>query len=117
MGELTERQKFLLTIVVHEYIKTAAPVGSQHLVDHYRLDMSSATVRNELAALGGPIEFVEAWDAASLRHALEQHRDLDLALVDRPAKDAQRCDIGVGNRHAWLPEKGRPPRIEAHQGE
>ncbi len=51
MGELTERQKFLLTLVVHEYIKSAAPVGSQHLVEHYHLDMSSATVRNELGVL------------------------------------------------------------------
>jgi heat-inducible transcriptional repressor len=51
MNDLTDRQKFLLTLVVHEYIKSAAPVGSQHLVEHYRLDMSSATVRNELAML------------------------------------------------------------------
>jgi heat-inducible transcriptional repressor len=51
MIELSERQKFILTLVVHEYIKSAVPVGSQHLVERYRLDMSSATVRNELAAL------------------------------------------------------------------
>lgn len=51
MIELTERQKFLLTLVVHEYMKSANPVGSQHLVERYRLDMSSATVRNELAVL------------------------------------------------------------------
>ncbi len=51
MEELTERQKFILTLLVHEYIRTASPVGSQHLVERYHLDMSSATVRNELAAL------------------------------------------------------------------
>jgi heat-inducible transcriptional repressor len=51
MNELTERQKFLLTLIVHEHIRTAQPVGSQHLVERYHLDMSSATVRNELAAL------------------------------------------------------------------
>ena len=51
MIDLSERQKFLLTLVVHEYIKTAAPISSQHLVERYRLEMSSATVRNELAAL------------------------------------------------------------------
>ncbi len=51
MSELTERQKFLLTLLVHEHIRTAAPVPSQHLVEHYHLDMSSATVRNELVAL------------------------------------------------------------------
>jgi heat-inducible transcriptional repressor len=51
MIELTERQKFILTLVIHEYIRSAAPVGSQTLVSRYKLDMSSATVRNEMAAL------------------------------------------------------------------
>jgi heat-inducible transcriptional repressor len=51
MYELTERQKFILTLMVHEHIRTALPVGSQHLVERYHLDMSSATVRNELGAL------------------------------------------------------------------
>lgn len=49
--ELTDRQKFLLTLAVHDYIKTAQPVSSQHMVQRYGLEMSSATVRNELAAL------------------------------------------------------------------
>ncbi len=51
MSELTERQKFILSLVIHEYTRTAAPVGSQALVSRYRLDMSSATVRNEMAVL------------------------------------------------------------------
>jgi heat-inducible transcriptional repressor len=51
MLELTERQKLVLTLVIHEYSRTAQPIGSRHLVDHYRLDMSSATIRNEMAAL------------------------------------------------------------------
>jgi heat-inducible transcriptional repressor len=48
---ITERQKFFLTLVIHEYLHTTAPVGSNHLVTQYRLDMSPATVRNELQAL------------------------------------------------------------------
>lgn len=51
MNDLTDRQKLVLTLVIHEYIKSAQPIGSQHLVEHFRLDMSSATVRNEMAAL------------------------------------------------------------------
>jgi len=51
MSELTERQKFILALVVHEYARTAAPVGSVYLVEQYHLEMSSATVRNELAVL------------------------------------------------------------------
>jgi heat-inducible transcriptional repressor len=49
--ELSDRQKFILTLVVHEYIRTAMPVGSKSLVEHYQLEMSSATVRNEMGAL------------------------------------------------------------------
>jgi len=51
MLELTDRQKTLLMLVVRDYIETAQPVGSLHLVELYRLDMSSATIRNEMAAL------------------------------------------------------------------
>ncbi|HWR65338.1 MAG TPA: heat-inducible transcriptional repressor HrcA [Bellilinea sp.] len=51
MTELSERQKIILSLVIHEYSSTATPVGSHALVSHYKLDMSSATVRNELAAL------------------------------------------------------------------
>lgn len=51
MLELTDRQKTLLMLVVRDYIETAQPVGSMHLVDHYHLEMSSATIRNEMAAL------------------------------------------------------------------
>jgi len=51
MEELSERQKNLLTLVIHEYIRSAEPVGSRHLVENYHLDLSSATVRNELLEL------------------------------------------------------------------
>ncbi|MCC6146951.1 MAG: heat-inducible transcription repressor HrcA [Anaerolineaceae bacterium] len=51
MSELTDRQKFILTLVVHEHIRSAAPVGSDLLVKNYQLDISSATVRNEMSAL------------------------------------------------------------------
>ena len=51
MNELSERQKVILGLVVHEYVRSAAPVGSKSLVNAYHLDYSPATVRNELAAL------------------------------------------------------------------
>ncbi len=51
MIELTDRQKTLLLLIVRDYIDSAQPVGSKRLAEHYRLDLSSATVRNEMAAL------------------------------------------------------------------
>lgn len=49
--QLTERQEKILGLVVRNYIESGQPVGSKTLVDQYGLDVSSATVRNELAAL------------------------------------------------------------------
>jgi len=51
MNELTERQKTLLMLIIRDHIDSAQPVGSQRLVDHYHIDLSSATIRNEMAAL------------------------------------------------------------------
>ena len=46
---LTERQSAILKIIVEEYIKRAKPVGSKSICDS--LNVSSATVRNEMANL------------------------------------------------------------------
>ncbi|HOR19749.1 MAG TPA: heat-inducible transcriptional repressor HrcA [Brevefilum sp.] len=48
---LTDRQKLILTLVIHEHIQTAQPVGSKTLVLKYNLAMSSATIRNEMSVL------------------------------------------------------------------
>ena len=49
--ELGPRQQRILRAVIHEYIRTAQPVASEALVRRYRLAVSSATVRNDLAQL------------------------------------------------------------------
>ena len=41
--ELTERQKLLLTLIVHEHTRTTQPVGSKSLVKQYGLNISSAS--------------------------------------------------------------------------
>lgn len=51
MSNLTERQRLILALVIRDYIETAQPVGSRRLVEHYRIDVSSATVRNEMVNL------------------------------------------------------------------
>lgn len=45
------RQEQLLTLVIEKYIETAQPVGSKFLVSDADLDLSEATVRNELRDL------------------------------------------------------------------
>ena len=51
VGPLDVRQQGLLRAVIEEYVASAAPVGSQTLVERYPLGVSSATVRNILAEL------------------------------------------------------------------
>ena len=51
MPELTERQKKLLLLIIRDYIESAQPVGSKRLAEHYRISLSSATIRNEMAEL------------------------------------------------------------------
>lgn len=48
---LSERRARILALIVDDYVDSAQPVGSQALVDRHALGLSSATVRNEMAAL------------------------------------------------------------------
>ena len=50
MADLTERQEQVLAFVVREYVENAQPVGSETL-RRRGMNVSSATIRNELAAL------------------------------------------------------------------
>ena len=51
MEALTERRQGILGLVVRQYIATATPVGSRTIVEQYGLDISSATIRSEMAYL------------------------------------------------------------------
>ncbi len=50
-GPLDGRSQAVLRAVIEEYVASATPVGSQALVERYRLGVSSATVRAVLADL------------------------------------------------------------------
>lgn len=48
---LDERKRRVLRALTDDYIETAEPVGSRHLVRKFQLGVSPATVRNEMADL------------------------------------------------------------------
>jgi heat-inducible transcriptional repressor len=48
---LDERKLAVLRAVVEDYVHTEEPVGSKALVDRHNLGVSSATIRNDMAAL------------------------------------------------------------------
>lgn len=49
--ELSERKKKILRAIVDSYIQTAEPVGSKAIASMPGMDVSSATIRNEMADL------------------------------------------------------------------
>ena len=48
---LSDRRAQILSFIVDDYVESAQPVGSQRLLERHHLGLSSATVRNEMAAL------------------------------------------------------------------
>src|ERR1700761_8958150 len=48
---LDERKLTVLRAIVEDYVSTTEPVGSKSLVDRHGLDVSPATIRNDMAVL------------------------------------------------------------------
>jgi heat-inducible transcriptional repressor len=48
---LDERKLAVLRAIVEDYVSTQEPVGSKSLVDRHNLDVSPATIRNDMAVL------------------------------------------------------------------
>ncbi len=63
---LTERQKLILIAIVEEYVKTSEPVGSLVLSQRPELNFSTATLRNDMAALE-EMEYLEKTHTSSGR--------------------------------------------------
>jgi heat-inducible transcriptional repressor len=51
IDELSVRQRTILKLIVQEYVEHGRAVGSKALIDRYRLNVSPATVRNDMVAL------------------------------------------------------------------
>jgi heat-inducible transcriptional repressor len=97
---LGARQAAILSAIVREYIRSGEPIGSKHLVGRYKLDVSSATVRNDMSLLEElgylaqphtsagriPTDLGYRWfvdmTAAPTKLAEGQQRELDEALSE-----------------------------------
>ena len=86
------------------------------LADDHALIRSG--LRNELGELEAAVDFVEAWDADSLQQMLDQHTDIDVALVDltMPGMDGARTIGALCQTHPTIPLivlSGADPTIDA----
>ncbi len=88
LPQLRPRQRDILHAVIREHIASARPVASAALVRRYRLDVSTATVRNELASLE------------------------ELGLLTHPHTSAGRVPTDLGYRYfieSLMPQPGLRP--------
>ena len=84
-SRLSERKAAILRDLVHLYIRTGEPVGSEALAAQSKLGVSSATIRNELAALE------------------------EMGYLTQPHTSAGRTPTEIGYRYFvnMLPQRGR----------
>ena len=83
---LDERKASILRAVVEEYIQTAQPVGSGHVAQAPGINVSSATVRNEMAALEGDGYLVQPHTSAGRIPTEKGYREFVDALT-QPSLD------------------------------
>jgi DNA-binding NarL/FixJ family response regulator len=64
-----------------------------------------AGLRGELETLDGAIEFIEAWDADSVREMFDRHDDIDLAIIDltMPGMDRERTIAAWRDAYPAIP--------------
>ena len=54
MEELDERKVKILNAIIQNYMETGEPVGSRTISKSSDLNLSSATIRNEMSIIAGP---------------------------------------------------------------
>ncbi len=83
--QLSERQRLILGLIVQDYVDNGKPVSSTRLVGDYELDMSSATVRNEMVVLEEFDYLRKAHDTAGREPTENAYRFFVRELMQRPA--------------------------------
>jgi len=109
MAELSDRQRFILSLVVRDFVETAVPVGSEAVGQRYRLALSSATIRKEMAALEEMGLLTHPYTSAGrvptidgYRYFVEQlMQEMELPVADQRMIQHQFHQAGV-DLEAWM---------------
>jgi len=96
---MEDRQKNLLKYIIEEHIKTAAPVSSSLMAEKYFPELSSATIRNEMAALEEAGYIVQPYTSAGriptligFKHYVE-NLDADETLSAKDENNLDKLDL------------------------
>lgn len=92
---LTPRQELILAHVVEAYVATGTPVGSKALVERAELNVSSSTVRNELAVLEEQGLLTHPHTSAGRVPTDTGYRLFVDRLLDRPAPRASELELDL----------------------
>jgi len=110
MKGLTPRQRLVLGLVVHEHVASAAPVGSRALAGAYGLDISPATIRNEMGLLEQAGYLYQPYTSAGRVPTVQGYRyfvqhlmgEVELPPVERRTIRHQFHQVRRGEMEQWL---------------
>src|SRR5262249_59706222 len=100
---MENRKQEILRAVVHEFTTRAVPVGSQALQSRYFVNLSSATIRSELAELSDQGYLTQPHTSAGRVPTDSGYRYFVDFLMDLEAVP------GPGEAHIPHPLRGAPP--------
>jgi heat-inducible transcriptional repressor len=92
---MDQRKKLILNTIIKEHIKTGAPVGSGVLVDKYKLKVSPATVRNEMAELEDEGFIIQPYTSAG---RIPTEKAYKMYLAGLKAKSLGRAEAAMFNK-------------------
>lgn len=113
MESLSDRKKLILAAVVEHYIKTGEPIGSKELITKTGMNISSATVRNEMSELSS-LGYLEQPHTSAGR--VPSHKGyryyVDYLMKPREVDEVSRRMMEAGIASA----AGDPERLIEHAG-
>ena len=90
---LTERQEIILTFIVDDFLNVMTPISSKYLLDKYNFDVSSATIRNDMAELENAGYLIKTHTSSGRvpsRKALKFYiEELKLKIEQSPSKSLE----------------------------
>ena len=100
--KLSDRKKKILQYVIDDYISTAQPVSSKNINEKYMQDISSATVRSELAGLEEMGYLSQLHTSSGRVPSIEAYKLYVSELMDKSKLSQKELNQikGAFNRHA-----------------